>query len=245
MLLSNTLVNVSGLNKLPKFLNQCQQVRFAKKTFRYRRGDYGHDPLVTRDDYIQAQESNQLEELGYKRIKFPRLWEVDSPLADQHYEKFVNRVMWDGDKAKAYELMQKTFYHIKSFQLAKLRKLKAKKGSNNEDDSSEDVEVNPMVVFKKALKNCEPYVITRAVQRGGAIYQVPYPITQLEREWYARMWIIDSVNERPKPKVKSFDLALAQELIDASQNQGKVIKKRDDIHRLAESNKAYAHYRWG
>lgn len=194
-------------------------------------------------------------ELEFAKIRFVTLNEIDSPFYDPDYELFTRFIMDDGRKDLAYELMHKTFYEIKSIQLNRLRKRqenekKAAAGQKVQSaldptEEAEVIETNPMVVFKKALKNCEPVVITKKIRRGGAVYQVPFPLTARHSEFLAHKWLIRAVLDRPKPRLKNFPEVMAQELLDASQNRGKVVKMRDDMHRLADANKAYAHYRWG
>lgn len=115
-------------------------------------------------------------------------------------------------------------------------------GQLAEDD--EPIETNPLIVFHKALRNVQPIVITKPVRRGGATYQVPHPVPDSEGRWLAIKWLLQTVRERPRPRTRWFEFCMAQELIDASEGKGKVIKRRDDAHRAAEANKAFAHYRY-
>jgi small subunit ribosomal protein S7 len=92
------------------------------------------------------------------------------------------------------------------------------------------------------LDNCKPILKLVTISRGGINYQVPVPMSEKEREFKATMLIISSVNEKDK-EARFYD-KLANELIDASLNQGKSIKKKVDIHKAAEANRAYAHFRW-
>lgn len=252
------LVNAGLVNRAAKqCLVNCQQIRFAMKTFRFRTS-YGEPPLFRDDQYEEAKEAGRLDELQYKQIRFAQLFEYNSPLYDDDYESFVKLVMQGGRKGTAEDLMIRTFYEIKSIQFPKLRKsrerLAASKSDSEAVNSLQDLEANehkeivtnPMEIFKGALLNSEPVVITKKVKRGGATYQVPFPIRKPQGEWFAKKWLIAAVRERPKPrKLKRFPDTMAQELVDAYYNRGKVVKKKDDIHRLADANKAYAHYRWG
>lgn len=115
---------------------------------------------------------------------------------------------------------------------------------DNENDE-EGVVVDPMLLFHQAIQNCKPAVVTNKIKRGGATYQVPTPITDKQSTWLAMRWLNDTVKERPKPRVRHYYEDLAQEIVDAAQNRGKVVKKKEDLHKLALANKAYAHYRWG
>ena len=210
--------------------------------------------------YNEAVEKGQLEDLSYKQVRFNNKWETNSPLQDDVLERYLRYMLHDGRRHLMYELLHNTFYEIKTIQYRRLKKLEAKKAADSttkagkatkkkpedtsEDDEMEKVELNPMSLFHTAIENCSPYVITSRIKRGGAIYQVPTPIGPVHSEWLAMKWLNSMVKDRPKPRVKHYHEELAQEIIDASQNQGKVVKRKDDIHKLAQANKAYSHYRW-
>lgn len=115
----------------------------------------------------------------------------------------------------------------------------------NEGDQVNEIELNPVALFHKAIENCSPLLVTRKVKRGGAVYHVPYPITAAESEFTAIRWLNDTIVDRPKPRLLGYHRELAKEVVEAAKGRGKVVKKKDDIHKLAQSNKAYAHYRWG
>jgi small subunit ribosomal protein S7 len=133
-------------------------------------------------------------------------------------EKFVNSMMWDGKKA----ISQKIFY-------AAMDKIKDRSG----DD--------PLKMFKKAVENCKPLLEVKTRRVGGANYQVPVEVSQNRRTSLAIRWIL--INSRSRPE-KSMAEKLANELNDAANSRGGAIKKKDDVHRMAEANKAFAHYRW-
>ena len=149
--------------------------------------------------------------------------EVREVVADPIYnstlaEKFVNSMMWDGKKAVA----QKIFYGA-------LEKL----GQRGNDE--------PLKLFKKAVENCKPMLEVKTRRVGGANYQVPVEVSQNRRTSLAIRWIV--INARTRPE-KSMPEKLANELNDAANLRGGAIKKKDDVHRMAEANKAFAHYRW-
>lgn len=254
MLSANIAANTAA--KLTSHIVNLQQIRFAStKTFllKYR---YGEPPILTQDDFDQVSKNNTLEDLKFKPIRFALVWEYGSPLWDYDFERFVKFVMIKSTKSKAYDLMNRTFYTIKGIQYKRLRKLREKASSeedgesvcnpsDGEGEATNKIETNPLEIFKGALKNAEPAVITRKIKRGGATYQVPFPINKKQSEFLATKWMIQAVLDRPKPRKKLFPEVMAQELLDAYYNQGKVVKRKDDMHRLADANKAYAHYRWG
>jgi small subunit ribosomal protein S7 len=133
-------------------------------------------------------------------------------------EKFICSMMWDGKKNTA----QKIFYHS-------MDKLK--------DRANDD----PVKVFKKAVENCKPLLEVKTRRVGGANYQVPIEVPQNRRTSLAIRWILSNARGRAE---KGMPEKLANELNDAANLRGGAIKKRDDVHRMAEANKAFAHYRW-
>ncbi len=133
-------------------------------------------------------------------------------------EKFINSMMWDGKKATA----QHIFYGAMDL----LR-----------DRSGDD----PLKLFKKAVENCKPLLEVKTRRVGGANYQVPIEVPQNRRTSLALRWIIGNARTRPE---KGMPDKLAGELNDAANMRGGAIKKKDDVHRMAEANKAFAHYRW-
>jgi small subunit ribosomal protein S7 len=133
-------------------------------------------------------------------------------------EKFVNSMMWQGKKTVA----QGIFYQA----MDKLR-----------DSTSDD----PLKAFKKAVENAKPLLEVKTRRVGGANYQVPIEVPQNRRTSLAIRWII--INARTRPE-KGMAQKLANELNDAANLKGGAIKKRDDVHRMAEANRAFAHYRW-
>jgi|SRR5208283_3549178 small subunit ribosomal protein S7 len=133
-------------------------------------------------------------------------------------EKFVNSMMWMGKKNVA----QGIFYES-------MDKIRERSG----DD--------PLKLFKKAVENAKPMLEVKTRRVGGANYQVPVEVSQNRRTSLALRWIIGQARSRPE---KGMGERLANELLDAANLRGGAIKKKDDVHRMAEANKAFAHYRW-
>jgi small subunit ribosomal protein S7 len=100
---------------------------------------------------------------------------------------------------------------------------------------------DPLKLFKKAIENCRPLVEVKTRRVGGANYQVPVEVPNNRRTSLAIRWIL--INARSRPE-KTMPEKLANELNDAANSRGGAIKKKDDVHRMAEANKAFAHYRW-
>ena len=133
--------------------------------------------------------------------------------------KFINKIMLDGKKSVA----QNIFYQA-------MDELKSKTGAD-------DV----MEVFNKCINNVKPVLEVKSRRIGGATYQVPVEVSPDRRESLAIRWIVGYSRGR---KGTTMGKALATELLDAYNNQGSSVKKKEDTHRMAEANKAFAHYRW-
>ena len=133
-------------------------------------------------------------------------------------ERFINSMMWDGKKNTS----QGVFYSAMTL-------LEQRAGDE------------PLKVFKKAVENCKPTLEVKTRRVGGANYQVPVEVTTKRRESLAIRWLILNARSRPD---KGMAERLANELNDAANLKGGAVKKRDDVHRMAEANKAFAHYRW-
>jgi small subunit ribosomal protein S7 len=145
------------------------------------------------------------------------------PLADPVYQstlvnKFVNSMMWDGKKSTA----QGIFYTA-------MKKLEEKGGDE------------AMKLFKKAVENAKPVLEVKTRRVGGANYQVPIEVNADRRTSLAIRWILQYSRGRGE---KGMIDKLTNELLDAANNRGAAIKKKEDVHRMAEANKAFAHYRW-
>ncbi len=149
--------------------------------------------------------------------------EIRDILADPIYnstlvEKFVNSMMWDGKKAVA----QGVFYSAMT-----------KMADKANDDA--------LKLFKKAVENAKPLLEVKTRRVGGANYQVPVEVPNNRRTSLALRWIIGNARSRSE---KGMADRLANELLDAANMRGGAIKKKDDVHRMAEANKAFANYRW-
>jgi small subunit ribosomal protein S7 len=133
-------------------------------------------------------------------------------------EKFINSMMWDGKKTVAQRLFYGAMNTIRE--------------RTNDD---------PLKIFKKAVENSKPVLEVKTRRVGGANYQVPIEVPQNRRTSLAIRWILISARSRPE---KGLPDKLAGEINDAANMRGGAIKKKDDVHRMAEANKAFAHYRW-
>ena len=135
--------------------------------------------------------------------------------------KFMNMIMNDGKKSVAERIIYGALDRIQD------------RGSQTEEQSLETLET--------ALENVKPVVEVRSRRVGGATYQVPVEVRPTRRQTLAMRWVIDAARKRSE---KSMAHRLAHELMDAAENRGTAIKKKEDTHRMAEANKAFSHYRW-
>ena len=136
----------------------------------------------------------------------------------QLVQKFINCMMWDGKKSTT----EKIFYDA----------LEKTRGKGDDD---------PLRLFKKAVENVKPLMEVKTRRVGGANYQIPIEVTQERRTSLSIRWIITAARKRGE---KGMTDRLAAELLDAFNNRGTAVKKKEDTHRMAEANRAFAHYRW-
>ncbi len=153
---------------------------------------------------------------GTKRKDLTRVIKPDSKYGNETLAKFINFIMKSGKKTVAQGIVYNALDKIKA-------------------DSNKD----PMLVFEEALKNVSPQVEVRSRRVGGANYQVPIPVTAKRQRALAFRWIVGAAKNK---KGKAMHEKLADIILESSQNLGDAIKKRDDIHRMAEANKAFAHF---
>jgi small subunit ribosomal protein S7 len=133
-------------------------------------------------------------------------------------QRFINKIMLNGKKSLAERLMYETF-----------------------DLLQERTRRDPLEIFEQAVRNATPLIEVKPRRIGGATYQVPVEIKGDRRIALAIRWLIRSARARSG---RSFPEKLSSELLDASQGQGATIKRREDTHKMAEANRAFAHYRW-
>ncbi|MBI3385819.1 30S ribosomal protein S7 [Candidatus Gottesmanbacteria bacterium] len=151
---------------------------------------------------------------------YKRLLEPDPIYGNRLVTRFVNRIMQRGKKSTTEKLVYKAFDLIKA------------------------KDQDPMKVFETALMNAGPKMEVRPRRVGGASYQVPSEVRGDRRMALAIRWIVEYAKKRGNKEYKSFAEKLAAELLDAANNTGEAIKKRDSVHRMAEANRAFAHFKW-
>ena len=142
----------------------------------------------------------------------------DHKFKDLILAKFMNRIMKDGKKSVSEKIVYGAF-----------------------DIVSKKTDKSPIEYFHDALNNVKPSLEVRSRRLGGATYQVPVEVKSKRSQALALRWLLDATRKR---KNKTMSDKLFYELMDASQGKGSAIKKREDVHKMAESNKAFAHFRW-
>lgn len=135
--------------------------------------------------------------------------------------KLINNIMVDGKKTAAQKQVYKAFSRLKS-----------------------ETNPDPLRVYLTALENIRPQMEVRSRRIGGAAYQVPAPVRGPRKDSLALRWLIAAARDRSNSQYHSFGEKLAAEITDALNNAGAAIKKKLDMHRMAEANKAFAHFRW-
>jgi small subunit ribosomal protein S7 len=154
-----------------------------------------------------------------RRREIPKRMVLPDPLyGSQDVAKFINVLMLQGKKAVAERMLYGAFEQIKT-------------------RSGKD----PLEVFNTAMNNCRPMVEVKSRRVGGANYQVPVEVRPVRRMALAMRWLREAAKKRSE---KSMGQRLANELLEASENRGGAVKKRDEVHRMAEANRAFAHFRF-
>ena len=156
--------------------------------------------------------------MSRRRRAEPREIQADPLYNSTLAEKFMNSMMWDGKKTIAQGIFYSAMDQIR-------------------ERSGDD----PLKLFKKAVENAKPLLEVKTRRVGGANYQVPIEVPNNRRTSLAIRWILSNARGRAD---KGMAEKLANELSDAANMRGGAIKKKDDVHRMAEANKAFAHYRW-
>ncbi len=145
----------------------------------------------------------------------------DPKYGSQLLAKFMNMIMNDGKKSVAERIIYGALDRI--------------------SEKNTNADAQPIEVLEQALENVKPTVEVKSRRVGGATYQVPIEVRVSRRQTLAMRWLIDAARKRSE---KSMAHRLAHELLDAADNRGTAVKKKEDTHRMAEANKAFSHYRW-
>ncbi|XP_007434143.1 28S ribosomal protein S7, mitochondrial [Python bivittatus] len=200
------------------------------------------DPEVNKEIYRKSPEQMSEEEKNKQQLKAVQpikatcSYITSSVFYDPMISKFINMMMKGGDKMLARSIMNQTLEAIKRKQLVKYHE--------TDEKLKENIECNPYKIFHQAIKNCEPVIGLTGIIRGGKKYQVPTPLKISRRNFLAMKWMITECREN-KPRRTLMHEKLSDELLEAFNNNGNVIKKKYELHKMAEANRAFAHFRWG
>ena len=156
--------------------------------------------------------------MSRRSSNFTRAILPDPKFSSEMISRFINMVMRDGKKSVAERIVYGAI-----------------------DEINQKAQGEPLEILEKALDNVAPMVEVKSRRVGGATYQVPIEVRPRRRTALAMRWIIEAARSRGE---KSMPKRLAAELLEAIEQRGAAVKKREDTHRMAEANKAFAHYRW-
>ncbi len=146
---------------------------------------------------------------------------ADSKYGSEHVAKLINYVMVDGKKQVATTLVYRAF-----------------------DQVAKETGKKPVEAFEEVIANITPEMEVRSRRVGGAAYQVPMPVKARRGNSLALRWLVQEANKRPNKQYHSFEEKLAAEMLDALNKEGGAIMRRETVHKAAEANKAFAHFRW-
>ena len=156
--------------------------------------------------------------MARRRVAAKRAVIPDPKFGDVLLSKFINTVMKSGKKSVAEKIIYGALVRIE-----------------------EKKKTDPRELLTKALDNVRPMVEVKSRRVGGATYQVPVEVRSERRNALAMRWLVEAARA---PSEKSMGMRLAGEIMDAAESKGTAVRKREDVHRMAEANKAFAHYRW-
>lgn len=197
-------------------------------------GPHFIEPTFNKAKQSKLFDAGEAQQLAHVPIKAARNNDSSSVFHDERLSKFTNYIMKGGQKRLARELIEKGFENIKRIQLERYNLA--------ENDEKHKIETNPLAILHLAVENARPLLQLTPIKRGGSTYQVPIPITEKRSYFVAMRWLVEAARE--KERTVHFPEKIAWELLDAAANTGKVIKKKHDLHKQCEANRAYAHYRW-
>lgn len=193
-------------------------------------------PIVTKDELKEVEQNDpeRLTLLKYNKVKSLDAFENNNLFYDPFLYRLVGRVLKKGARERADKLVKETLFLIKKDRMEKCREL--------EPNLRSDFERNPITIMKEAWDNCKPVLKTFEVTRGGSNYLAPVPVMEKHKDKMVFGWVRDVIVNRPRPRPEKFPQVFAKELLLAYKNEGKLIKKKIDLYKLTEANKAYVNY---
>lgn len=192
-------------------------------------------PIYEKKKLDQIAEAGELESYKHVTVKAAQDNESYSVLHDVVLSKMVNYIMQDGRKETAKDELAKALTIVKRVQVGLYNR-------TEDEEEKKKIVVDPVRIFKVAVQNCRPILKLTPIRRGGSTYQVPVPISDGEQLFRAMRGLV--LSSREKEHTTRFHQKLAQEILDAFNNRGRVVKQKQELHKTCEANRAYAHYRW-
>lgn len=191
-------------------------------------------PIFKKEEQQKVYESPEKNNLMRSSIRSALSSDTCSEFYDETVRKFTNYIMRRGERNIARRVLETTFENIKILQLKKYYELPP--------DERDNVILDPKLILHRAIENCTPVLTLTTVKRGGISYKVPIPLDEKRAKFISMNWLIETAKD--KQCTDKFVDVLAKELINASKNEGKTVKKKHELHKQCDANRAYAHYRW-
>ncbi|GFS84614.1 28S ribosomal protein S7, mitochondrial [Nephila pilipes] len=192
------------------------------------------DPISSKEELARLEKEGELEKLKVVPVKPAPSVMTNSLHDDPVVNRFNTMVMMWSNKTLARQLVHDTFTRIKHIQLTKYHAASAEEKAS--------IEMDPKKILIQAVENCKPVLGVMPIKKGGITYQVPVPISAKKSTFMSMKWLVMAARDKEGPI--SFPEQLAKELLDAFKMEGRVIRRKQDLLKLCENNKAYAHYRW-
>ncbi|NP_001354999.1 mitochondrial ribosomal protein S7 S homeolog [Xenopus laevis] len=223
------------VHRIRASLTCLTQIRWSRYSPQYL------DPETDKEVYSRPPEELNEQERAERELKIVRPIKAapsnvtSSVFSDPTISKFTNMMMKGGNKTLSRSIMNQTLEQIKRTQLEKYYKAP--------EEEKASIECNPYIIFHQALHNCQPIIGLTSILRGGKSYQVPTPLKENRRRFLAMKWLITESRENKHRRTLMYE-KLSQAILDAYQGQGEVVKKKHELHKMAEANRAFAHFRW-
>lgn len=157
--------------------------------------------------------------------------------------QFINKIMLDGKKAKAYSILEEAFLILSSHETRYTRFPSSVASRNRSSDSAP---LNCLVLFIHAIENIQPLLEVRKIRKSGRTLYIPKIIPSKRGKKIAMKWLLEEAKKNNTNKMRNKTLAhfIAVEILNAFKKTGSIIKKKDDLHKLAEANRSFSHFRW-
>lgn len=189
---------------------------------------------VTRKEQEELKEKGELDQLSEKPVRAAEVYQTLTALSDPLHERFICHIMRCGKKEVARRIFAQGFEKIKRIQVERYNLA--------DEEEKKSIILDPRVLFEQAIENCRPVLELIKVKRGGTNYDVPRPVTEKKSYWLAMKWIRETIKEQDG--ALGFPNKFAWEILDAAANTGRVVKRKQNLHKQCEANRAYTSYRW-